>query len=130
MEKLIGVYIIKNKITNKFYVGHSVDIYQRFNSHKSYLKRGIHHCIYLQRAWDKYGEDNFDFIIIKLYNSELDSIELEQYYINNFKDSLYNVADNANFGGDLLSITLINENNSCKSYFKKKDFQNDRIRKN
>lgn len=103
MEKLIGVYIIKHKITNKFYVGHSVDIYQRFNSHKSYLKRGIHHCIYLQRAWDKYGEDNFDFIIIKLYNSELDSIELEQYYINNFKDSLYNVADNANFGGDLLS---------------------------
>lgn len=47
MKKITGVYIIKNKVTNKFYVGHSIDINKRFNAHKSYLKRGIHHCIYL-----------------------------------------------------------------------------------
>lgn len=103
MQKIIGVYIIKNKITNKFYVGHSVDINNRFRSHKSYLKRGIHHCLYLQRSWNKYGEDNFEFIIIKHCKSEKESIALEQYYIDNFKPYIYNTGDSAYFGGDLLS---------------------------
>lgn len=31
MNKITGVYIIKNKITNKFYVGHSIDINKRFS---------------------------------------------------------------------------------------------------
>lgn len=103
MQKIMGVYIIKNKITNKFYVGHSVDIKNRFRAHKSYLKRGIHHCLYLQRSWNKYGEDNFEFIIIKICMSEEESITLEQYYIDNFKSQIYNTGDLANFGGDLLS---------------------------
>lgn len=103
MDKITGVYIILNKITNKFYVGHSVDIYRRFNSHKSYLRNNKHHSIYLQRAWNKYGEDNFEFIIIKQGISEEESIDLEQFYINNYKDVIYNVSDKADFGGDLLS---------------------------
>lgn len=103
MKKITGVYIIKNKVTNKFYVGHSIDINKRFNAHKSYLKRGIHHCIYLQRSWNKYGEDSFEFIIIKTSISEEESISLEQYYIDNFKANIYNTGDYANLGGDLLS---------------------------
>lgn len=96
MNKITGVYIIKNKITNKFYVGHSIDINKRFNAHKSYLKRGIHYCVYLQRSWNKYGEDNFEFIIIKDSLSEEESIILEQYYIDNFKAHIYNTGDYAN----------------------------------
>lgn len=103
MMKITGVYIIKNKVTNKFYVGHSIDINKRFNAHKSYLKRNIHHCIYLQRSWNKYGEDNFEFITVKSYISEEESIKLEQYYIDNFKNDIYNTGDYANSGGDLLS---------------------------
>ena len=103
MKKFIGIYIIKNKITNKFYVGHSIDINKRFNAHKSYLQRGIHHSIYLQRSWNKYGEHNFEFLILKLCKSESDSIKLEQFYIDNYRDYLYNTADSASFGGDLLS---------------------------
>ena len=103
MDKIIGVYFIINKITNNFYVGHSIDIYKRFRAHKSYLTRGIHHCIHLQRAWDKYGENNFKFLIFKKCKTEKESIELEQYYIDNFKSILYNVSDCANLGGDLLT---------------------------
>lgn len=102
-RKIIGVYFIKNKITGKFYVGHSVDIEKRFNAHKSYLRRGKHHSIYFQRAWDKYGEENFDFIIHKECDTEEESIELEQYFIDNFKEQLYNTSNEANFGGDLLT---------------------------
>lgn len=121
MKNLTGIYIIKNKITNKFYVGHSININKRFNAHKSYLKRGIHHCIYLQRSWDKYGEDNFEFIIENLCNSEQESIDLEQYYINNFKHYIYNVSDDANFGGDLLSNNPNKEQIIRKRIIKQKE---------
>ena len=103
MDKIIGVYIIKNKVNNKFYVSHSINIYRRFDSHKSYLNRGIHHCLYLQRAWNKYGEKNFEFIIIKECISEAESIKLEQYYIDNYTNYLYNTSNIAAFGGDLLT---------------------------
>lgn len=103
MQKIIGVYFILNKITNNFYVGHSINIYSRFRAHKSYLNRGIHHCIYLQRAWNKYQEDNFEFIIFKECKTEKESIELEQYFIDNYKYILYNTSNDANCGGDLLT---------------------------
>ena len=96
MQKIIGVYFILNKITNNFYVGHSINIYSRFRAHKSYLNRGIHHCIYLQRAWNKYQEDNFEFIIFKECKTEKESIELEQYFIDNYKYILYNTSNDAN----------------------------------
>lgn len=103
MKKIIGVYFILNKITNNFYVGHSIDIHRRFNAHKSYLTRGIHHCLYLQRAWNKYGSNNFLFLIFKECKTEKESIELEQYFINNYKNILYNTSNDANCGGDLLT---------------------------
>lgn len=103
MKKIIGVYFILNKITNNFYVGHSIDIYRRFNAHKSYLTRGIHHCLYLQRAWNKYGSSNFTFLIFKECKTEKESIKLEQYFIDNYKNILYNTSNEANCGGDLLT---------------------------
>ncbi|MBL4937062.1 GIY-YIG nuclease family protein [Clostridium sp. YIM B02515] len=99
---MTGLYIIKNTINDMFYVGHSVDIERRFRAHKSYLIRNIHHCVYLQRVWNKYGEENFEFIILKECSLE-ESIKLEQYYIDNFKKSIYNTGDLAASGGDLIS---------------------------
>lgn len=67
MEKICGIYKITNKINNKCYIGKSVDIYQRWNSHKS-DSRSIEdggdtytiHC-----AIRKYGLENFSFEIIE-----------------------------------------------------------------
>lgn len=67
------------------------------------LKKKNHHCLYLQRAWDKYGEENFDFIIYKRFETEEESIALEQYIIDNYKKYLYNVSNYAKGGGDLIS---------------------------
>jgi len=54
MNKLAGIYQIKNIINNHRYVGSSSDIYHRFDHHKSDLRHGKHHSQYLQKAWDKY----------------------------------------------------------------------------
>lgn len=60
-----GVYIINNKINNHNYIGSSVNIKKRFSRHKTDLRKNKHPNRYLQRAWNKYGEENFEFIHIE-----------------------------------------------------------------
>lgn len=56
-----GVYVIKNTVNNKIYIGSAVNITKRFLRHKQDLTLGIHSNTYLQRAWNKYGESGFTF---------------------------------------------------------------------
>lgn len=60
-----GVYAICNKENGKQYIGSSVTIEKRWQRHKTDLRGGIHHSRYLQRAWNKRGEESFDFVVIK-----------------------------------------------------------------
>ena len=62
--KVCGVYKITNNETGKFYIGSSIDIYQRWHAHKSKLKRGVHCNQHLQNSWNKYGEEVFLFEIL------------------------------------------------------------------
>lgn len=59
-----GIYIIENLINHKMYIGSSCNIIKRFRDHKSMLRRNEHHTSYLQHAFNKYGEENFDFRIL------------------------------------------------------------------
>ncbi len=56
-----GIYIILNKENGKFYVGSSINVDHRLQTHKSDLRLNKHHSKHLQRAWDKYGKDSFIF---------------------------------------------------------------------
>lgn len=83
MEKLCGIYMIKNIVNNKKYIGQSIDIHNRWKRHKKELTNGAHSNCYLQSAWDKYGENNFVFSIIKqCLKDELDYYEI--LYIKQF----------------------------------------------
>lgn len=62
-------YKIVNKINNKFYYGRTININSRWNNHRQMLKRNDHFNIHLQRSWNKYGEDNFEFMIHKIFDS-------------------------------------------------------------
>ena len=59
-----GIYAIINKVNNSKYIGSSINIKERWRLHIHRLKNNIHHNIHLQRAWEKYGEGNFEFIIL------------------------------------------------------------------
>lgn len=60
-----GVYLIFNKTSEKAYIGSSVNIEERFNHHKSYLRRNKHGNEHLQRSWKIYGETSFEFSILE-----------------------------------------------------------------
>lgn len=93
---MVCVYQIRNLINNKIYIGSAKNHKKRHARHLRDLKLGEHHCIYLQRAYDKYGVDNFVFEILEeCLESEL--FEKEEFWIEKLKPE-YNIG--AVGGGD------------------------------
>lgn len=69
--KVPGVYIIRNKINSKIYVGMAIDSNRRLKYHKYSLLGNYHKNHYLQNAWNKYGEESFEFDILEECSEEL-----------------------------------------------------------
>jgi group I intron endonuclease len=63
---LSGIYCIVCKATGQFYVGSAVGLQNRARGHWSALRRGKHSNKYLQRAWNRHREMNFEFRVLKL----------------------------------------------------------------
>ena len=89
-----GIYKIYNKQNHKFYIGSSKNLRKRRNRHFQELKRGVHKNIILQQAYNKYGYDNFEFIIIENVEQSL-LINREQFYIDSLNPQ-YNINKTAN----------------------------------
>ena len=92
-NKICGVYKIKNIVNDKFYIGSSKDIKNRWKQHKDQLRANKHGNAYLQNAWNKYGEKNFTFEVIEECEPSI-QFEREQYYLNElnpFDNRGYNI---------------------------------------
>jgi len=96
---MIGIYRIRNLVNDKCYYGSSKEIEKRWRRHKNELQNDKHNNALLQRAWNKYGSDNFVFEIIEECEEE-DLICLEQTYLD--KNPAYNIGILAS-GGDNLT---------------------------
>lgn len=77
-----GIYEIRNKITGHCYIGSSIDVRNRRYRHVYALRRGEHHSPVLQNAWNKYGEDSFEFLLIEEVPDRSLLIQREQYWID------------------------------------------------
>lgn len=84
------IYKIINKINNKVYIGQTIDIKfnKRYNNHISKLKNNKHPNFYLQNAFNKYGEENFEFIIIEDNISDMDTLNLREKYWGDYYNAL------------------------------------------
>jgi hypothetical protein len=81
------VYFIKNKINNKIYIGQTLQkISSRINRHFYDLKRNLHCNSYLQRSFNKYGEESFEYGLLEDGIFDINkSYEREEFYINEYK---------------------------------------------
>lgn len=87
---MTGVYEIVNIINGKRYIGSNVNINKRFKTHKRQLKKGTHHSILLQRAYNKYGTDYFKYRVICKCDKNYKQF-IEQLYLDSMKPE-YNIS--------------------------------------
>jgi len=79
-----GIYVIKNMINDKIYIGKSIDVYKRIQKHILSLNKELkkHVNFNIQKDWLEYGKENFQYKIVE--RTLLDEQELydrELYWI-------------------------------------------------
>ena len=92
-----GVYIIVNHAANALYVGQSQRVNKRVREHLRLLRRGSHYNVYLQRAWDKYGDAAFLWAVEVTCEDPDDLDAIEEAFISGRGwfdvPTVYNIAD-------------------------------------
>ena len=93
-KKIIGVYKISNKIgpEEKYYIGYSRNIINRWYQHRYDLKKNRHCNPHLQHYYNKHGPDCFNYEILHECENELEAQKQELYYLENpnIRNELYN----------------------------------------
>ena len=120
----VDIYIIRNKLNNKVYVGQTVthklnkSKYRyfgykgRFNDHVSEAINNTKQkqCTYLNNSIRKYGKENFDVNIIETCETKNANLN-EIYYINKY-NSIYPFGYNLTKGGKhFIDKRILNDNN-------------------
>lgn len=103
MTKYGRIYIIKNKINNKVYVGQTtVSIKLRFQNHLSAARHGKDYII--GKAIRKYGEENFYVELLEeCLKEELNDREI--YWISYFNSTNSRFGYNISIGGNVIRVT-------------------------
>ena len=92
-----GIYKITNKINNKVYIGESLNILRRWDEHIDDLNRNKHHSYKLQKDWNEYGQDNFEFNIVSVLDESISNF-IDQYILLIYEYKYINKYDSLNNG--------------------------------
>jgi hypothetical protein len=76
LQPVMGVFLVKNKVTDKVFIEGSTNIKAKWNRHQTELRFNSHRNKALQNDWNEYTSDNFAFEIV----SELEYKEEENNY--------------------------------------------------
>lgn len=97
-EKIVGIYGLRCRTTNKWYIGQSIDVYSRWDD---YLKLRCKNQRKLYHALKKYGYDGFEKMVIE----ECDNVDWildyrEMYWIKQFNAFIdgYNLTEGGHIG--------------------------------
>ena len=97
-KSMATIYQIKCLVTKKCYIGWCKSFYVRKKTHLQHLTRNNHHSQKLQRAWNKYGSNNFIFEIIETDVNQNIILQKEIEYIKKFNS--YKKGYNCTPGGE------------------------------
>lgn len=109
--KQIGIYRITNVTNGNTYIGKTgMNFGDRWDCHRAKLRGGYHDNQHLQNAWDKYGENAFEFDIVEEVKDVSQLNELEIKYIDYYRrlGKCYNISDGGD-GGYLLGKHMSEE---------------------
>ena len=73
-----GIYVIKNSINGKIYVGKSKNCYKRLHQHLTDIKienRNYNENIHLLNSFKKYGDENFEYYLVERFDESLENLE-------------------------------------------------------
>jgi group I intron endonuclease len=94
-----GIYIIKNVINGKIYIGSAVNVEKRLYAHRWALQKGNHCNIHLQRAWDKDGEGEFLFETFltcdRRYLIFYEQLTIDSSMVRHGRENIYNISPHA-----------------------------------
>lgn len=65
-HSLHAIYKITCTPTGEFYIGQARSLFNRWEGHVTHLKTQTHHNQALQRAWNTYGKEAFEFTVLEL----------------------------------------------------------------
>ena len=85
-HRVSGIYLFRNTINGKVYVGQSNDLYMRYHRHKRSVNLSKPNGMILIAAFKKYGFDRFEFSILE-FTEKSKLTEREQYWMDFFKSS-------------------------------------------
>ena len=105
-----GVYLWYNKLSGKYYVGSSINLYKGLSIYyqPGYLAYSNHADLSIVRVITKYGLKNFILVILD-YTNKLNIHISEQYYIN-ILNLIYNIRQVAGFrSGKLIKKNSLTE---------------------
>lgn len=77
-----GVYLIRNSVTGKIYVGSTQDFSRRWREHQNHLKCGVHPAKRLLADFWRYGLEALTFEVIEEVSIDGDLIAAEQRHID------------------------------------------------
>lgn len=85
-----GIYMIWNSVSQKYYIGSSINVHYRWKKHQRLLLLGTHTNIKLQNTYNKYGIQTFEFFVLELVPDKTQLLIREQYWID-FIPPIFNI---------------------------------------
>ena len=109
-----GIYCIENTVNGKKYIGKSVNIPYRLTGHKWALSENRHSNSHLQRAYNKYGLENFKFYMLEECDKDILS-DKEVYFIKKYKTKNQKFGYNLTDGGEGTLGRIVSEESRKKT---------------
>jgi group I intron endonuclease len=96
-DRVSGVYGILHAASGKRYIGSAQNIRRRFSAHRYLLRKGNHHSLRLQAAWDEHGPEAFEWVIIETVPDPEMLINREQHWMDHHEACMtgFNLYPNA-----------------------------------
>ena len=94
--KICGIYLIRNRISGKGYVGQAKDVFKRWRGHLKQVREGSDMIVH--RAIRKLGSEGFDFLLLQMCPE--DQLNDREVYWVRVLDTFGKRGYNATTGGD------------------------------